>query len=79
MSASPKNNVPKNPPPLPAGMDNPWYDFVPFPKRPRLNWPGNARVASSGISSQYSRCSSTNEATRAFLGQLSRGRLGNGT
>jgi allantoinase len=46
MSASPKNNVPKNPPPLPAGMDNPWYDFVPFPKRPRLNWPGNARVAS---------------------------------
>jgi peptidoglycan/xylan/chitin deacetylase (PgdA/CDA1 family) len=37
--------VPKNPPPLPAGMDNPWYDYAPFPKRPRLTWPRNARVA----------------------------------
>lgn len=37
--------VPKNPPPLPPGMDNPWYDFAPYPKRPRLNWPGKARVA----------------------------------
>ena len=37
--------VPKNPPPLPAGMDNPWYDYSPFPKRPRLTWPRNARVA----------------------------------
>ena len=46
MSTSPKNDVPKNPPPLPAGMDNPWYDYAPFPKRPRLNWPKNARVAS---------------------------------
>ena len=26
-------------------MDNPWYDYVPFPKRPQLNWPKNARVA----------------------------------
>lgn len=46
MTTSPKNDVPKNPPPLPAGMDNPWYDYSPFPKRPRLNWPKNARVAS---------------------------------
>ncbi len=38
--------VPKNPPPLPAGMDNPWYDYVPFPARPRITWPKNARVAS---------------------------------
>src|SRR6185436_19946798 len=37
--------VPKNPPPLPPGMDNPWYDYAPFPKRPKLNWPKNARVA----------------------------------
>ena len=37
--------VPKNPPPLPAGMDNPWYDYSPFPTRPRLTWPRNARVA----------------------------------
>lgn len=37
--------VPKNPPPLPAGMDNPWYDYAPYPKRPRLDWPGKARVA----------------------------------
>ena len=37
--------VPKNPPPLPAGMDNPWYDYSPFPARPRLTWPRNARVA----------------------------------
>ncbi len=45
MTTSPKNNVSKNPPPLPAGMDNPWYDYSPFPKRPRLGWPKNARVA----------------------------------
>ena len=38
--------VPKNPPPLPAGMDNPWYDYSPFPLRPKLAWPRNARVAS---------------------------------
>ena len=37
--------VPKNPPPLPPGMDNPWYDYAPFPARPRLTWPRNARVA----------------------------------
>lgn len=37
--------IPKNPPPLKPGMDNPWYDYAPFPKRPRLNWPKNARVA----------------------------------
>jgi peptidoglycan/xylan/chitin deacetylase (PgdA/CDA1 family) len=43
MSAAPK--VPKNPPPLAAGMDNPWYDYAPFPTRPKLAWPGNARVA----------------------------------
>ena len=46
MTTSPKNNVPKNPPPLPPEMDNPWYDYAPFPKRPRLAWPKNARVAS---------------------------------
>lgn len=46
MTSSPKDHVPKNPPPLPAGMDNPWYDYAPFPKRPRLAWPKNARVAS---------------------------------
>ncbi|TBR27106.1 MAG: hypothetical protein EPO10_19810, partial [Reyranella sp.] len=39
------STVPKNPPPLPAGMDNPWYDYAPYPKRPKLNWPRNARVA----------------------------------
>ena len=39
------STIPKNPPPLPAGMDNPWYDYVPYPKRPKLNWPRNARVA----------------------------------
>ena len=44
MSTAP---VPKNPPPLKSGMDNPWYDYVPFPKRPKLTWPRNARVASS--------------------------------
>jgi len=38
-------SVPKNPPPLKAGMDNPWYDYIPFPKRQRLAWPKNARVA----------------------------------
>jgi allantoinase len=37
--------VPKNPPPLPPGMDNPWYDYAPFPTRPKLNWPKNGRVA----------------------------------
>ena len=37
--------VPKNPPPLKPGMDNPWYDYAPFPLRPKLNWPRNARVA----------------------------------
>jgi peptidoglycan/xylan/chitin deacetylase (PgdA/CDA1 family) len=37
--------VPKNPPPLAAGMDNPWYDYAPFPKRPRLSWPRNGRIA----------------------------------
>jgi peptidoglycan/xylan/chitin deacetylase (PgdA/CDA1 family) len=42
MSTAP---VPKNPPPLKPGMDNLWYDYVPFPKRPRLTWPRNARVA----------------------------------
>jgi allantoinase len=41
--ASPK--VPKNPPPLKPGMDNPWYDYSPFPTRPKLHWPRNARVA----------------------------------
>jgi allantoinase len=45
MTTSPRNNAPKNPPPLPAGMDNPWYDYSPYPKRPRLTWPKNARVA----------------------------------
>ena len=43
MSTSP---VPKNPPPLKPGMDNPWYDYSPFPLRPKLTWPRNARVAS---------------------------------
>jgi peptidoglycan/xylan/chitin deacetylase (PgdA/CDA1 family) len=37
--------VPKNPPPLKPGMDNPWYDYSPFPTRPQLTWPRNARVA----------------------------------
>ncbi len=49
MASSPppsSKNVPKNPPPLPAGMDNPWYDYSPFPTRPRLVWPNNARIAS---------------------------------
>jgi allantoinase len=46
MSRAPKNDVPKNPPPLKAGMDNPWYDYSPFPRRPRLTWQRNARVAS---------------------------------
>ena len=44
-SSTPPGNVPKNPPPLKAGMDNPWYDYSPFPLRPKLNWPRNARVA----------------------------------
>ena len=29
-------NIPKNPPPLRPGMDNPWYDYAPFPTRPKL-------------------------------------------
>jgi len=37
--------ISKNPPPLQPGMDNPWYDYAPFPKRPKLVWPKNARVA----------------------------------
>ena len=45
MSSAPK--VPKNPPPLTAGMDNPWYDYAPFPPRPKLAWPRTARVAFS--------------------------------
>lgn len=46
MSGSvPPNKVLKNPPPLKAGMDNPWYDYSPFPLRPKLAWPGHARVA----------------------------------
>lgn len=45
MSTAPKSSVAKNPPPLPAGMDNPWYDYVPYPLRRKLNWPRNARVA----------------------------------
>ena len=44
MSAVPPK-VPKNPPPLRPGMDNPWYDYAPFPARPKLAWPRNARVA----------------------------------
>jgi peptidoglycan/xylan/chitin deacetylase (PgdA/CDA1 family) len=43
MSTTPK--VPKNPPPLQPGMDNPWYDYSPSPRRPHLAWPKNARVA----------------------------------
>jgi allantoinase len=39
------SSIPKNPPPLKPVMDNPWYDYVPFPLRPRLHWPKNARVA----------------------------------
>src|SRR5260370_39947725 len=39
-------SVSKNPPPLKPGMDNPWYDYAPFPLRPKLTWPRNARVAS---------------------------------
>lgn len=38
-------SVPKNPPPLEPGMDNPWYDYSPFPTRPALEWPRRARVA----------------------------------
>jgi peptidoglycan/xylan/chitin deacetylase (PgdA/CDA1 family) len=26
-------------------MDNPWFDYSPFPRRPLLHWPKNARVA----------------------------------
>jgi allantoinase len=39
------NSVPKNPPPLPAGMDQKLYDYSPFPTRPKLAWPKNARIA----------------------------------
>lgn len=39
------SSVPKNPPPLPAGMDHTLYDFSPFPKRPKLDWPKGARIA----------------------------------
>lgn len=46
MSTSPKKDIPKNPPPLAAGMDNPWYDYSPFPLRRKLAWPRNTRVAS---------------------------------
>ena len=45
MTNSVPPKVSKNPAPLAPGMDNPWYDYVPFPKRPRLSWPKNARVA----------------------------------
>jgi len=38
-------SIPKNPSPLQPGMDNPWYDYAPFSKRPKLTWPKNARVA----------------------------------
>ena len=44
MAAPPKISK-KSRTPLKPGMDNPWYDYVPFPKRPRLSWPKNARVA----------------------------------
>ncbi|HTR85666.1 MAG TPA: polysaccharide deacetylase family protein [Reyranella sp.] len=47
--SSPPKSVPKNPPPLQPVMDNPWYDYVPFPLRPRLHWPRNARVAFSVV------------------------------
>ncbi|MBN9091193.1 MAG: polysaccharide deacetylase family protein [Reyranella sp.] len=43
MNVPPK--VPKNPPPLQPGMDNPWYDYAPFPARPKLAWPKSTRVA----------------------------------
>ena len=39
---------------------------------------GSLWLPSSGSSSQYSRCSSTKEATRALRGQLSLGRSGKG-
>jgi len=39
----------KNPPPLPPGMDNPWYDYAPYPKRPQLAWPNRARIASTVV------------------------------
>ena len=45
MSSASDNKVSKNPPPLQPGMDNPWYDYSPYPKRAHLNWPRNARVA----------------------------------
>jgi allantoinase len=44
MATSPRP-VPKNPLPLKPGMDHAWYDYSPFPKRPKLTWPRNARVA----------------------------------
>ena len=39
------SGVPKNPPPLPAGMDHALYDYSPFPTRPKLAWPKGARIA----------------------------------
>lgn len=45
MSNPSKGPVPKNPPPLEPGMDNPWYQFSPFPKRPKLAWPHKERIA----------------------------------
>jgi allantoinase len=45
MTNSVPPKIPKNPPPLKPGIDNPWYDYIPYPKRPRLTWPKNARVA----------------------------------
>jgi allantoinase len=45
MTDSVPPGISKNPPPLKAGIDNPWYDYIPYPKRPRLSWPKNARVA----------------------------------
>ena len=47
--ATPPSSVPKNPPPLPAGMDHAWYDFSPFPKRPKIDWPKGARIAFSVV------------------------------
>jgi allantoinase len=44
MATSP-SKVAKNPPPLKPGMDHAWYDYSPFPRRPLLTWPKNARVA----------------------------------
>ena len=48
-TSKPSPKISKNPPPLKPGMDNPWYDYAPFPRRPRLSWPKNARVAFSVV------------------------------